>query len=89
MKNLKLRLILLSLATALTLGLSHEVAQASCAQIEAGGTTYGKYQCDLTHICGGWCHYSCKCSNVFPGYTCDDVLRAAGFETVSNDCLVS
>ena len=89
MKNLKLRLILLCLATVLTLGLSHQVALASCAQVEAGGTVYGSYDCRLTNMCGGWCYYSCSCSNVFPGFTCDDVLKAAGFETVSNDCLIS
>ncbi len=88
MKNLKLRLSLLCLATVLTLGLSHQVAQASCAQIEAGGTVYGRYQCQLTHMCGDWCHYTCECTNVFPGYSCDDVLTAAGFETVTNDCQV-
>ena len=88
MKNFKLRLIFLCLATILTLGLSHQVAQASCAQVEAGGTVYGKYDCRLSHICGGWCYYSCSCTNLFPGYTCDDVLREAGFEIVSNECSV-
>lgn len=88
MKNLKLKLILFCIATVLTLGLSHEVAQASCAQIEAGGTVYGRYECRLKHMCGGWCYYTCECSNLFPGMTCDDVLREAGFEIVSNECSI-
>ena len=88
MKNLKLRLILLCCAAVLTLGLSHQVAQAACNQIEAGANAYGSYDCRLTHMCGGWCYYQCSCTKIFPGQTCDDVLREAGFETVSNDCLI-
>jgi hypothetical protein len=82
MKSLKLRLIFLCLGTVLTLGLSHAVAHASCADIEAGGNVYGNYDCRLTNACGGWCYYSCTCSNVFPGYSCDHVLDEAGFEEV-------
>lgn len=81
MKKLKLRLALLGLGTVLTLGLSHSVAQA-CADIMGGSTVYGDYDCRLTNACGGWCYYNCTCSNLFPGYTCDDVLDEAGFERV-------
>ena len=81
MKSLKLRLVLLSVATVLTLGLSHKVAQAAaCADIIAGGNVYGDYDCRLTTFCGGWCYYNCTCSDVFTGYTCRDVLVEAGFE---------
>jgi hypothetical protein len=80
MKNLKLRLVLLSVATALTLGLSHKVAQAACADIIAGSNVYGTYDCRLTVFCGGWCYYDCTCSDMFPGYNCQDVLLQAGFE---------
>ena len=89
MKNFKLRLILLCLATVLTLGLSHQVAQASCVQIDAGANAYGRYDCRLKYTCGGWCYYTCVCTNVFPGFSCDDVLQEAGFETsYTPDCLV-
>ena len=69
MKSLKPRLLLLCIGTVLTLGLSHTVAQA-CANIEAGGNVYGDYDCRLTQVCGGWCYYSCRCSNLFPGSSC-------------------
>jgi hypothetical protein len=82
MKSLKLRLLLLTIATVLTLMLSHAVAEAACANIEFGGTVYGDYECKLVTFCGGWCYYECKCTNLFPGYTCDDVLTKAGFESV-------
>ena len=83
MKRLKLRFLTLSIGTVLTLFLSYAVAQASgCADIEAGGNGYGDYNCNLTVFCGGWCYYSCTCSNVFPGHSCDDVLEEAGFEIV-------
>ncbi len=82
MKSLKLRLLLLCIGTVLTLGLSHAVAQADCADISAGSTVYGDYDCRLTNQCGGWCYYSCTCSNLFPGHSCDDVLTEAGFEVV-------
>ena len=84
MKSLKLRLLLLFMSTVLTLGLSHVVARADCADISAGGTVYGDYDCRLTNQCGGWCYYSCTCSNLFPGYTCEDVLKEAGFEIVES-----
>lgn len=88
MKNLKLRLVLLCLATFLTLGFSQKVAQAACTHIEAGGNAYGNYDCRLTASCGGWCYYSCTCTNLFPGFSCDDVLKEAGFEIVSEpQCL--
>jgi hypothetical protein len=80
MQRLKLRLVLLFASTILTLGLSHVVAQAACANIEAGGNVYGNYDCRLTVFCGGWCYYSCTCTNLFPGQTCEDVLVEAGFE---------
>ena len=89
MKILKLRLIFLCLGTVLSLGLSHAAAQTACPKIEAGGTVYGNYDCRLRHSCGGWCYYSCTCTNLFPGYSCDDVLSEAGFETASSpDCQV-
>jgi hypothetical protein len=84
MKSLKLRVGLLCLATFLTLGLSHRVALAACASVEAGGNVYGDYDCRLVDSCGGWCYYECTCSNLFPGKTCDDVLHEAGFEPVDN-----
>jgi len=81
MKSLKLRLVLLSVATVLTLGLSHRAAQASgCSNIIFGGNVYGNYDCRLTVSCGGWCYYDCTCSNMFPGYSCEDVLIEAGFD---------
>lgn len=88
MKSLRLRLIFLCLGTVLTLGISHAAAQ-SCNQVEAGGTVYGKYDCRLINSCGGWCYYKCECTNLFPGMSCDDVLKAAGFEVnYTPDCLV-
>lgn len=48
MKSLKLRLIFLCPGAVLTLGLSQAVAQA-CADIDAGGTVYGDYDCRLTN----------------------------------------
>jgi hypothetical protein len=89
MNNLKLRVIMLCFATVLTLGLSHVVAEAACADVEVGGNAYGDYDCRLTGACGGWCYYSCSCSNLFPGTSCGDVLTEAGFEIVSGpECLV-
>ena len=89
MKTLKLRLILLFAGTALTLALSHVAADAACADRDVGGTVYGNYDCALTASCGGWCYYDCTCSNLFPGYTCDDVLVEAGFELVETvPCIV-
>ena len=85
MKSLKLRFVLLCVGTLLTLGLSHVVAEAaSCTNIEAGGNVYGDFDCRLTNTCGGWCYYVCECTNLFPGYTCNDVLVEAGFELVDN-----
>ena len=83
MKSLKLRFVLMCLATVLTLGLSYAAAQAQCADIEAGGTVYGNYDCRLTNVCGGWCYYSCTCSDLRFGASCGDVLEEAGFELVS------
>ena len=81
MKRLKLRLSLLFAGAILTLGLSQVAAQAAgCANIVAGGNVYGNFDCRLTVYCAGWCYYDCTCSNMFPGYTCDDVLVEAGFE---------
>jgi hypothetical protein len=84
MKNLKLRLVSMCIATLLTLGLSYAVAQAQCADISAGGTVYGNYDCRLTNACGGWCYYSCTCSDLRHGASCGDVLKGAGFEVVSS-----
>lgn len=81
MKSLKRRVLMLAIGTFLTLGLSRVVAEA-CTHIEAGGNAYGDFDCRLTGSCGGWCYYSCSCTNLFPGYTCDDVLVEAGFELV-------
>ena len=86
MKTLKLRLFLLGVAVGLTLGLSHAVAQAACANIEAGDTVYGNYTCEYIGTCGGWCYYDCQCSNLFPGYTCKNVLAEAGFEEGTPNC---
>lgn len=89
MNSLKLRLIFLCLATVLTLGLSHVVAQAACADIEMGGNVYGDYDCRLRASCEGACYYNCTCSNLFPGYTCNHVLDEAGFETYEHyPCVV-
>ena len=82
MKSLKLRMGLLCLGTLLMLGLSHAVAQAACANRQVGGNALGDYDCRLIDSCGGWCYYECTCSNLFPGYTCKDVLNEAGFEPV-------
>ena len=78
MRNLKLRVIMLFLATVLTLGLSHTAAQA-CVNIIAGGNAYGNFDCRLTSVCDGECYYQCTCSDVFRGKTCEDVLLEAGF----------
>ena len=78
MRSLKLRVIILSLATVLTLGLSHTAAQA-CTKILAGGNAYGNYDCRLSAFCDGWCYYDCTCTDLFPGYSCSDVLVEAGF----------
>jgi hypothetical protein len=78
MRSLKLRMIMLCFATVLTLGLSHTAAQA-CTKILAGGNVYGNYDCRLTGSCDGWCFYDCTCTDLFPGYSCDDVLTEAGF----------
>ena len=76
----KLQLLLILIGTVLTLGLSHQVARAAgCADIEAGGNVYGDYDCRLISDCGGSCYYNCTCDNIFPGYTCDEVLDEAGF----------
>ena len=89
MKSLKLRLMFLCVGTVLTLGLSHAVAQAACNKIEAGGTVYGNFDCRLKVTCGAYCYYDCTCTNLFPGFTCDDVLREAGFELGHTpECLV-
>jgi len=80
MKTLKVRSALMAMAIVLTLGLSHLVAQAAaCPNREVGGNAYGDYDCKLRASCQGWCYYDCTCSNVFPGYTCNDVLVEAGF----------
>ena len=81
MKSLKMRLLLLCMGTLLTLGLSHAVARADigCADIDAGDNVYGSWDRRLTGQDRNWCYYSCTCSNLFPGYTCDDVLTEAGF----------
>jgi hypothetical protein len=84
MKTLKLRLALLFVGTALTLVLSNVAAHAACADRDVGGTVYGNYDCALAASCGGSCYYECTCSNLFPGYTCDDVLDEAGFEKVDS-----
>jgi hypothetical protein len=78
MRSMKLRAIMLCIATALTLGLSHTAAQA-CTKIIAGENVYGKYNCQFTAFCEGWCYYDCTCADMFPGYSCDNVLVEAGF----------
>jgi len=78
MRRQKLRVIMLCLATVLTLGLSHTAAQA-CTKILAGGNAYGNYDCRLSTFCDGWCYYDCTCTDLFPGYSCSDVLVEAGF----------
>lgn len=86
MKNRKLWLLFILIGTVLTLGLSHQVAHAAgCASIEVGGTVYGSYDCRFITECGGFCYYNCTCSDLFPGYTCDNVLDQAGFEDVDPD----
>jgi len=78
MRSLKLRVTMLCLATVVTLGLSHTAAQA-CEKIIAGANVYGEYDCRYLASCAGWCYYNCTCTNLFPGYACDDVLVEAGF----------
>ena len=80
MKNLKLRFVLMCVATVFTLGLSYAAAQAQCAKIEAGGTVYGDYDCRLVAYCEGWCYYRCTCSNLRFGASCDTVLIEAGYD---------
>ena len=89
MKTLKLRSALMAIAMVPTLGLSHLVAQAACPNIQAGGNVYGDFDCRLTNSCGGWCYYSCTCSNLFPGYTCEDVLEEAGLEIVEGPACIN
>ena len=81
MKSLKLRLLLVFIGTVLTLGLSHAVA-ASCTYYIGGGNVYGDFECTFSHECNGTCNYNCTCSNLFPGYSCKQVLEEAGFEVV-------
>jgi hypothetical protein len=87
MKSLKLRFVLLCVATILTLNLSYAVAHAggtaTCANEAVGGNAYGDYDCKLAGSCGGFCYYQCECKNLFPGSTCNDVLKEAGFEIVA------
>ena len=80
MRNLKLRFVLMCLATVLTLGLSYAAAQAQCANIEAGGNVYGDYDCRLINYCGGWCYYRSACTNLRFGASCDTVLFESGFD---------
>ena len=87
MKSLKLRFVLMCLATILTLGLSYAAAQAQCAKIQVGGTVYGDYDCRLIGSCGGWCYYSCSCTNLQFGASCDTVLLEAGFELAERDAV--
>jgi len=77
-------LLAVLIGTGLTLGLSHAVAQASCYYKIAGGNAYGNYECTYTHECNGSCYYSCSCSDLFPGYSCKNVLVEAGFEVVES-----
>jgi len=85
MKSLKLRVVLLCVATILTLNLSYAVAHAGgCATDEMGGNAFGDYDCKLAGSCGDLCYYECTCRNVFPGYNCKDVLKEAGFQIVSD-----
>ena len=84
MKSLKLKFVLFFTAAMLMLGLSNVAAHAACPYRDVGGNAYGDYDCELIVYCGGWCYYQCTCKNLFPGYTCDDVLQEAGFELNSN-----
>jgi hypothetical protein len=84
MKSLKLRLLAVLIGTGLTLGISHVVAQAACDDRIVGGNAYGNYDCRYSYECAGWCYYTCSCSNLFPGYTCKNVLVEAGFEIVES-----
>lgn len=85
MKSLKLRLVVMCVATILTLGLSYAAAQAPCPKIEAGGTVYGDYDCRLIAECKDWCYYRCSCSNLRFGADCDKVLIEAGFVLTESD----
>jgi hypothetical protein len=80
MKILKLRFVVVCLATVLTLGLSYAAAQAQCANRQVGGNVYGDYDCKLTMYCNGWCYYRCTCSNLRFGASCDTVLLESGFD---------
>ena len=84
MKSLKVRLLAVLIGTVLTLCLSHVVAQAACENIVAGANVYGSYECRYAYECGGWCYYTCTCSNQFPGFSCNKVLEEAGFELEQN-----
>lgn len=85
MRFLKLRVVVVCLATVLTLGLSYAAAQAQCAKRQVGGNVYGDYDCTLIDYCGGWCYYHCSCSNLRFGASCDTVLLEAGFEFAERD----
>jgi isoprenylcysteine carboxyl methyltransferase (ICMT) family protein YpbQ len=87
MKSRKLRFVLMFLATILSLGLSYAAAQAQCAKIDAGGTVYGDYDCRLITTCHGWCYYSCTCTNLRFGASCDTVLLEAGFVLTESEPL--
>jgi hypothetical protein len=78
MRSLKTRVIMLCVATVLTLGLSHTAAQA-CVNVIAGENAYGKYDCRFSVFCDGWCYYDCTCPDTYHGKSCDDVLVEAGF----------
>ena len=80
MKNLKLRFVLMCVATVFTFGLSYAAAQAQCVNRIVGGSVYGDYDCKLIQYCGGWCYYRCSCSNLKFGASCDTVLIEAGFD---------
>ena len=84
MKSLKLRLLAVLIGTVLTLGVSHVAAQASCYDEMVGGNAYGDYKCKFSRECAGMCIYYCTCSNLFPGFSCKNVLVEAGFEIVQN-----
>ena len=83
MKSLKLRLLAVLTGAVLTLGLSHVVAQASCADYIGGGNVYGDFECRFVSECNNTCNYDCTCRNLFPGYSCKKVLEEAGFELVA------
>jgi hypothetical protein len=51
---------------------------SQCVKTQMGGNIYGDYHCIISGP--GGCYYGCQCTNLFPRYSCMDVLVEAGIE---------